>query len=430
MLEEIESNASLLNHEARFIRVRELTEVLCENLAVEDYGLQAVAETSPAKWHLAHTSWFFETFILCKYAADYKAYDSQFEFLFNSYYNAVGEQYPRAKRHLLSRPTVEEVFEYRKLVTDSISQLLNSATEDLLKKVIPLVELGIHHEQQHQELLLTDLKYNLFQNPMFPAYCATRSEAHFDGISSSPAQWSQFDSGLVTIGVNNLAGSSTFSFDNECPKHQVYLNSYELSNRLVTNGEYIEFIESGGYQQPKLWLSDGWDARKKNGWAAPLYWFKREGRWYHYTLLGIKPVNLSSPLCHISYYEADAYATWKSSRLPTEEEWEHAALQVSGSGNFLHTEHLEPIPVHSEIGIQQLFGDVWEWTQSSYRPYPGFKPLEGAVGEYNGKFMANQFVLRGGSCVTSQDHIRATYRNFFYPDARWQFSGFRLARDL
>lgn len=424
-----------------FVDVRTFSEKLCEPLKPEDYNLQAIAETSPAKWHLAHTSWFFETFILKKFLPDYTCFNSQFEYLFNSYYNAIGEQYPRPQRGLLSKPDVKVVYRYRQFITEQIKQLVSDLVEansNNLNDVLSLLRLGINHEQQHQELLLTDIKYNLFQNPLHPAY--RDSEDSLPQYSpKEPSlesiKWIAFDEKLVSIGVNQTdvtINQADFVYDNETPKHKFYRHYFEVANRLITNGEYLEFIEQGGYSDPQYWLSDGWDAVRNHQWQAPLYWFKKEGYWYIYTLNGLQPLQLDQPVTHISYYEADAFARWIGARLLTEQEWESIATSntlESAINNFVEDNVLHPVSATHNEQLQQLFGDVWEWTSSSYSAYPGFKPAAGAVGEYNGKFMCNQYVLRGGSCVTSRSHIRKTYRNFFYPDARWQFSGIRLARD-
>ncbi|WP_223669153.1 ergothioneine biosynthesis protein EgtB [Kangiella shandongensis] len=432
MLDQTTTASHLESVQTQFETVRAFTESLCEPLEVDDFGLQAMAETSPVKWHLAHTSWFFETFILKRYERGFKPYNPQYEYLFNSYYNAVGQQFPRPQRHLLSRPTVSEVFEYRQFITSKIVNLLKSLTSEQYDEALSLVVLGINHEQQHQELLLTDLKYNLYQNPLMPHYRKTND----DNVSlyRKPVEhdWLRFQPGLAVIGKDVEADvNSEFGFDNESPQHQHYLNGFELGNRLVTNAEYMEFIEHGGYECSEFWLSDGWDVRQQKQWHAPLYWFKDGGLWYHYTLAGVKPVNDDDPLAHVSYYEADAFASWKGARLPTEQEWEVAARNQPVKGRFVDAYYLKPVQAtEADDKLLQLYGELWQWTSSSYSPYPGYKPLAGAVGEYNGKFMANQFVLKGGSCATSKDHIRSTYRNFFYPEARWQFSGIRLARDL
>ena len=442
MLDKVKADSMVSTVTNSFLSVRTLTEKLCQPLEIEDYNLQAMAETSPVKWHLAHTTWFFETFILKPFEAQFKPFQPQYEYLFNSYYNAIGEQFSRPDRHLLSRPTVKEVLQYRKLITDRVVELLSDASQksNVATKILELVTLGIHHEQQHQELLLTDLKYNLYQNPLLPAYLPQRQSQQSSQLS--PVIWLKYEGGVTDIGQQGAEAFShdsfyynSFYYDNESPQHKHYIEPFELSHRLITNGEFLDFIESGGYDSPEFWLSDGWTKKCEENWGAPLYWFKKDGAWYHYTLRGVLPLDLNQAVTHVSYYEADAFASWAGARLPTEQEWESVARHVPVDGNFLGSGHYRPLSARSisatnESDIQQIFGDVWEWASSAYSPYPGYSPLKGAVGEYNGKFMANQFVLRGGSCVTSQNHIRATYRNFFYPEARWQFSGFRLARSL
>jgi len=421
-----------------FIAARLFTEQLCEPLTAEDYNLQAIAETSPVKWHLAHTSWFFETFIIKKFSSSFAPFNPRYEFLFNSYYNAIGEQFPRPQRGLLSRPSVKEVYEYRQWVTEQIKELVSSLVQhqnSRLSDALSLIRLGINHEQQHQELLLTDLKYNLFQNPVLPAYRSTKQLVD-QNEQVLPIEWIRFDEKLVMIGTDipDLpVTQNDFAYDNETPSHKFYRHQFSVANRLTTNGEYLAFIEEGGYQKPQYWLSDGWDAVREHQWQAPLYWFKKNDDWFVYTLNGVKPLNLNEPVAHVSYYEADAFARWSDARLLTEQEWESIAGEPqldSNSFNLVDNDVLHPVAATSNNGLQQLYGDVWEWTSSAYAPYPGFKAAAGAVGEYNGKFMCNQYVLRGGSCVTSQNHIRKTYRNFFYPDSRWQFSGIRLARDI
>ncbi len=406
--------------QARFLRACQASEQLCAPLQIEDYGLQAMPEVSPVKWHLAHTAWYFETFVLAVADADYQSPWPQYRHLFNSYYNGIGVQYPRARRGLLSRPTVAEVFRYRHEIRQRLETLLQSgnAGEELQQRI----ELGIQHEQQHQELMLTDLKYCLSLNPLRPAYAGHSGCA----VVAAPGTWDWLDypAGEVLIGHDG----QQFCFDNERPRHRVLLAPFRLASRLVSNHEYLEFIDDGGYQRPELWLSDGWAERQAAGWEMPLYWEQQGAEWAHFTLHGMQPLPLQAPLAHVSYYEADAYARWCGARLPTEAEWECAAGDCPVEGNFRETGRLAPVPaVATGAGAQQMFGDAWEWTASSYSPYPGFVPMRGELGEYNGKFMCNQFVLRGGSCVSPQDHLRASYRNFFYPRDRWQFSGIRLA---
>jgi ergothioneine biosynthesis protein EgtB len=406
---------------ARYAAVRRITAALCAPLALDDYGLQAMPEVSPPKWHLAHTTWFFETFLLKPFLRNYRPFDPQYEYLFNSYYNGVGPQYPRPQRGLLSRPTLDEVLRYRGQVDEAMTTLFDSAPESAWPDITARTTLGCHHEEQHQELLLTDVKYSLGVNPLRPAYRSDLPPA----AGAAPAQtWLRYPGGIRDIGCVG----SDFCFDNETPHHRVLLRDYSLASRLVTCGEYLEFIEAGGYDDPSNWLADGWNAVRERGWRAPLYWETIGGRRWLYTLGGLRPLNESEPVCHVSYYEADAYARWAGRRLPTEAEWEVAAQSLPVSGNLREVGELHPVPAAS-AAESQLFGDAWEWTASAYAPYPGYRPLPGAIGEYNGKFMANQMVLRGGSCVTPTDHIRASYRNFFYPHDRWQFSGIRLADD-
>lgn len=401
--------------------VRRQTESLCRPLTVEDYGLQAMADASPAKWHLAHTSWFFETFLLIPYAAGYRRFHPHFDYLFNSYYNAVGAQYPRAKRGQLSRPTVADVYGYRAHVDAAMQQLLAGAG-DRWREIGSRTQLGCQHEQQHQELLLTDIKYNFSVNPLRPAY---RADLPVGTGDAGRPDFVEFSEGIREIGHAGPA----FAFDNETPRHRVYLNRFALAARPVLNGDYLEFIDAGGYDNPVYWLSDGYRVARESDWSAPLYWELRDGQWWQFTLAGMRPLNLAEPVCHVSYYEADAYARFAGKRLPTEAEWEIAAADAPRNGNLGDGGFLHPAPAHGGTGLRQLFGDVWEWTQSGYTAYPGFRAPAGALGEYNAKFMANQMVLRGGSCATPAGHIRPSYRNFFYPADRWQFSGFRLADD-
>jgi ergothioneine biosynthesis protein EgtB len=401
----------------QYLAVRRTTERLCEPLATEDYVVQAMPDASPAKWHLAHVSWFFETFLLRPHLPGYRPIEERYAVLFNSYYNGAGPQFARPARGHLSRPTVAEVYAYRAHVDKAMRALLERPDEHVAA-LAAVVELGCHHEQQHQELLVTDLKYNLSVNPLRPAYGAPRAEA----AAARPLAPVDVAGGVVEIGH----GGAAFGFDNERPRHRVLLAPYQLGSRPVTNGEYREFVEDGGYEQPELWLSDGWRTVQERGWRAPLYWERSDGAWSSYTLAGSGPLAAEAPVTHVSYYEADAYARWRGARLPTEFEWEHAATAERAPGTLLDDDPREPAAA-SGPGLAQMTGDVWEWTASAYLPYPGFRPLEGALGEYNGKFMVNQMVLRGGSCATPRSHIRPTYRNFFPPDARWQFSGIRLA---
>jgi ergothioneine biosynthesis protein EgtB len=407
----------------RYQQVRQLSESICHPLAIEDYVIQSMPDVSPPKWHLAHTTWFFETFLLVPNLPKYEVFHPQFGYLFNSYYETVGKRHPRPQRGLLSRPTVEEIYRYRIYVDQGMQTLLSHDLDPALKV---LILLGLHHEQQHQELLLTDIKHILALNPLHPAYRTDIPLAPQQTIATE--QWLDYPGGLHSLGCSDTEFAFDFAFDNESPVHPVYLQDYYLASRLVTNAEYLEFIQAGGYSNPDYWLSAGWATVQTAHWEAPLYWEQLDGEWWVMTLSGLRPLNLHEPVCHVSFYEADAFARWAGKRLPTEAEWEVAAMQVPVQGNLLAQEQFHPMPAAGATRPDQLFGDVWEWTQSAYLPYPGFKPAAGAVGEYNGKFMCNQMVLRGGSCVTPPNHIRPTYRNFFPPETRWQFSGIRLAR--
>ena len=423
--EKVEITASASDLRRRYQEVRALSERLCEPLETEDYVIQTMPEASPTKWHLAHTSWFFETFLLQPNIPNYRSAHPQYNYLFNSYYNAVGPFHCRPKRGLLSRPTVSEVYEYRKYVDALMLDLLEQAGTQKLETLEPRITLGLNHEQQHQELMVTDLKHVFSQNPLRPVY----RKRVLNGVRPVPSvRWFPFEEGIHTIGH---AGSG-FSYDNEGPVHRVLTNNFLLSSRLVTNGEYLNFMLDGGYQRSELWLSLGWNTVKERLWRAPLYWEEQEdGDWQTMTLAGLRSLCLEEPVCHVSFFEADAFARWSGARLPSEEEWEIATSGVPLEGNFVDNEVFNPAPLVSEQFVpSQMFGDVWEWTRSPYSPYPGYAPAPGALGEYNGKFMCNQFVLRGGSCATSKSHIRPTYRNFFPPDARWQFSGLRLAKDV
>jgi len=374
------------------------------------------------KWHLAHTTWFFETFVLARYAAGYRPFDPAYRTLFNSYYVSVGERHPRPERGMLSRPTLEEVLSYREHVDAAMAGLCR---RDQPRGVGELVELGLQHEQQHQELMLTDVKHLFSRNPLKPAY---RRRWPLTTIRARKPRWIGVEGGACEVGH---AGRG-FAFDNETPLHRVWLAPFEIASHPVTHGDFLAFIDDAGYRRPELWLSAGWDAAQAEGWQAPLYWTRREAAWTSFTLHGEVPVDPNTPVCHISFYEAEAYARWAQARLPTEVEWEHAAESASRDGNFVESGALHPLALREsppEGQLAQAFGDVWEWTRSDYGPYPGFKPAGGALGEYNGKFMSGQYVLRGGSCATPAAHVRHTYRNFFAPQARWQFSGLRLARD-
>ena len=412
-------------------RVRQFTEQLCEPLAIEDYLLQTVVEASPPRWHLAHVSWFFETFLLRPFLPGYRVFHERFEYLFNSYYEQTGSGFwPRAERGLLSRPTVAEVYDYRHHVDQAMERLIAMDGATDWPEIAGRICIGLNHEQQHQELLVADIKRNLAHNPLRPAY-RPDLPASPPG-EPDPVSYLDFEGGLVEIG----AGPHGFAWDNERPRHQVFLRPFALADRPVTNGEVLEFIADGGYSNPALWLSDGWSWVRSQGVVAPLYWEHcgdqvAEG-WQVMTLGGMRRLDPAEPASHLSYYEADAFATWAGRRLPTEAEWEHAAVGVPVEGNFVDAGWLQPRPAGPQAiaGMpRQLFGDCWEWTASAYLPYPGYRQPAGALGEYNGKFMVNQIVLRGGSCATSRDHCRATYRNFFYPHERWQFLGLRLAED-
>jgi len=402
----------------RFRAVRSATDGLRAALTAEDQMVQSMPDCSPAKWHAAHTTWFFETFLLAQ-AAWYKPFDPRFRDVFNSYYKQVGEHPFRGDRGTFSHPTIEEVRQYREHVDAAMQRLISAG---LTPQDSALVELGLNHEQQHQELLLTDIKHAFWSQPLRPAYAqAARGHA----ADAPPIQFLAFEGGPIEIGHDGRG----FAFDNELPRHTEWMQPFALASRLVTNAEYLEFIEDSGYARPELWLSDGWDTVCRLGWKAPLYWEKNPaGAWTNFTLNGPHAVEPAEPVCHVSFYEADAFARWAGARLPRESEWEHAAASRAVAGNFVESRNYHPVTATGQ-GLQQLFGDAWEWTASAYLGYPGFRPAEGAVGEYNGKFMCNQMVLRGGSCATPQSHLRATYRNFFPPHARWQFSGVRLAHD-
>ena len=406
-----------------FARVRARTEALVAPLSAEDCCVQSMPDASPAKWHLAHTSWFFETFVLERDLPGYRAFDPHFRVLFNSYYHGVGAQHPRPQRGLLTRPSLDEVLAYRAHVDRHVAELLAKGEPG---DAAAGVELGLHHEQQHQELLLTDAKHLLAANPLRPAYRSDLARA-VRGASPPPLRWHRVETALREIGADGAG----FHFDNEAPRHPLLVPAFEIASRLVTSGEYLAFVEAGGYAQPEWWLSDGFAAVCSEGWCAPGYWQHRDGAWHEFTLGGLRPLDLAAPVAHVSFYEADAFSRWSQARLPTEAEWEVVAATAPIAGNLAERDALHPLPLEGDApgAPSQLFGDVWEWTQSPYVAYPGFRPAAGAIGEYNGKFMCNQLVLRGGSCATPGDHVRASYRNFFPPAARWQWSGIRLARD-
>jgi len=410
---------------AGYTEARKFTEDLCEPLEIEDYIIQSMPDVSPTRWHLAHTSWFFETFILKPEQPDYQTPNELFSYLFNSYYNAIGDQFPRPKRGLLSRPTVKEVIAYRHHVDAAMKTFISEMEEDVRDRLAALIVLGINHEQQHQELMITDIKHVFSQNPLNPVLAVNAAVA--PEPEDCALQWVEFGEQLATIGYPGTG----FHFDNEGPPHQVLVRSFEMASRPTTNAEYLNFIEDGGYQRPELWLSDGWAQVCEHEWEAPLYWRRVQDEWREFSTRGLQALNLLEPVTHISYYEADAYATWADSRLPSEQEWELASEMVGLRGQFSEDQLFHPTPCsNGDRGLHQMMGSVWEWTASSYSPYPGFRAPAGAVGEYNGKFMINQNVLRGGSCATPAGHIRKSYRNFFHPHCRWQFSGLRLARDL
>ncbi len=412
--------------------VRARTEALCEPLEIEDYVLQSMPDASPARWHLAHTTWFFETFLLRRWRPSLPAREPLYRYLFNSYYNGVGDQFPRSLRGTQSRPTVSRIYAWRAEIDEQVLALLSEEDGEALRQVLAV---GLNHEEQHQELLLTDIKHALNQNPLCPAL---RSREHPAPGVRAPG-WVEVEGGLVELGYRgehppgSLSRRLPFHFDNEGPLHRAWLAPYALGRELVTRGEFKAFMADGGYRRPELWLSDGWATAQARGWQAPLYWEKRDGGWVERTLAGPKPLVDDAPLVHVSFFEADAYARWAGARLPTEGEWEHAARLQGGALDGTLQEHGHHHPVglgEGGGGLRHLLGEVWQWTASAYLPYPGYRPPEGAIGEYNGKFMNDQRVLRGASCATPGDHARLTYRNFFQADKRWQFTGLRLARDL
>ena len=411
----------------RYKSVRRRSVDLCKPLQIEDFGVQPMADASPPKWHLAHITWFFETFLLQKYASNYSPYHPAFEHLFNSYYNGVGDPFPRLRRGSLSRPTVVEIYTYRDSVDEALLTFVSDGkfTDQAASEIVQLLELGLQHEQQHQELLLTDIKYNLGNNPLFPSYHESSIVLSMDSPGPlKKVSFSEHDPGLVDIGA-----VSGFAFDNEYPRHKSFIGPFGIANRPVSNGEYLQFIHDGGYQRADLWLAQGWVALQERRALQPLYWYQiGSGSWSEYRMDGLHPLQLDAPVVHINGFEAMAYACWAGARLPSEFECEGAAAKQPQSGNFADSNRFHPMI--NDGSSEQFFGDVWEWTSSAYGPYPGYKTLEGVLGEYNGKFMSSQLVLRGGSCVTDSTHIRASYRNFFYPGDSWQFSGIRLAVDL
>lgn len=442
-------------------KVRQASLVIAEPLSEQDMQIQSMPEASPTKWHLAHTSWAFETFIIKPHLNNYKVFNPQFEYLFNSYYNAIGRQFPRAQRGLLSRPSYQEILQYRQHIDVFMTELIE-AQSDLNHSLINLIRLVINHEQQHQELMLTDIKHALFINPYYPVYCKSTPPKYF----KTSLNWKNYDADLYQIGHSHTKQTHTrqsdtkhdhikhshtkhsnikqnhavhnqddFYFDNEGPQHQVYLQPFKIASRLVSNAEFLEFVKNGGYQESSFWLSEAWANIIQQQLTAPYYWVKKNNSWYQYTSSGLQPLELDAPVMHVNYFEASAFANSLNKRLPTEQEWEVACIDVSVEGTFFDRTNMHPksswnAESSSGVELQQMFGELWQWTSSSYNAYPGFKPVEGAIGEYNGKFMVNQYVLRGGSIATPQDHIRPSYRNFFYPDASWQYTGIRLADNL
>lgn len=408
--------------------VRLATLALVKPLSEADCTVQSMPDASPVKWHLAHTSWFFETFVLTPHVAGYAVFNPAFKVLFNSYYHAVGARHPRAERGQITRPGLQEVLAYRAHVDAAMGRLMTLG--GLSPDADALIELGCHHEQQHQELILTDVKHLLSLNPLRPVY---QKHWPLTTIQPSKSSWVDVAEGLYEIGHDRTQTGSAFAFDNESPRHRVWLNAFQIASQPVTHGDFMAFVNDGGYQRSDLWLSAGWDAVYAGGWEGPLYWEQKDHCWSVFTLHGEVPVEPHAPVCHVSFYEAEAYARWAGARLPTEAEWEVASRSAASRGNFLESGTLHPLALREaspDNEMAQAFGDVWEWTRSDYAPYPHFQAAAGAVGEYNGKFMSGQYVLRGGSCTTPASHIRATYRNFFAPQTRWQFSGLRLARDV
>lgn len=422
-----DTNASRAKVAASLQDTRACTEALAEPLSAEDQTIQSMTDASPAKWHRAHTTWFFETFILSPNLDGYRLFDEQYGYIFNSYYEAIGARHPRPERGLLTRPTAEEIRKYRNHVDLAMHDFIMDSSVKTWREIQPLIILGINHEQQHQELLLMDILHAFSCNPLEPNYAGTTP---LPAQAAPDLAWIEFNGEIREIGKDS-SEDEDFYFDNEGPRHEVVIRPFKLANRLTTNLEWIEFIEDGGYERPEYWLADGWAKVQSESWRAPLYWYEDEpGQWSAFGLRGRQPVNLDAPVCHVSYFEANAFASWARKRLPTEAEWEIAAEDQSVDGNLLPRATYRTVPAMApKQHLTQMYGDVWEHTQSPYAPYPGYKTAEGAVGEYNGKFMSNQMVLRGGSCITPAGHIRKTYRNFFYPHQRWMFAGVRLAED-
>lgn len=410
----------------KFESVRLTTEKICQPLLEEDFLLSATQDTSPPKWHLAHTTWFFENFVLRKFLPDLPPFKNEFNFLFNSYYKNWGPHLKKEKRNILSRPTTKEIFLYRQEITKRVIDLIHSMMKEDFQLFLESLELGINHEQQHQELLLMDIKRNFYENPLRPKY---NGENYHRPYEISKITWHNIPSGLFPVGAPKR--NESFSFDNEKDAHHQWIESCMISSHLVTNEDYFTFIEEGGYDNSTLWHSDGWELKKLESWIAPLYWEKNGQEWWYFTLGGMMPIDGSAPVCHVSYYEAMAFAKWKGGRLPTEFEWETAAKQEKLDGVFLEERYLDPIPSGEDFQtFSQIHGSVWEWTQSAYMPYPRYEKYQRGLGEYNEKFMVNQMVMRGGSCITPRSHYRPTYRNFYYPHMRWQYGGIRLAKDL
>ena len=411
----------------QYAAIRSQTEALCAPLQTEDYVVSSMVDVSPTKWHLAHTSWFFETFVLKEHSRSYSPLDDRYAFLFNSYYVQAGERHCRAQRGLATRPTVSEVYAYRAHVDDAMDRLLAAIDGDFSHPATSVIELGLNHEQQHQELLLTDIKHVFWTNPLRPAYLSQPTTS--SGVAA-PLTWIDVADGVYRIGHDATVPGAGFAFDNEAPAHRVFAEPFSLASRLVTNAEYLEFVEDGGYERAPLWLSNGWATVQQRGWTAPIYWERVDDGWQEFTLAGLRALEPDEPVCAISYYEADAFARWAGHRLPTEMEWEIVAASAPVDGRFVEARRFHPGPASAgDTAVQQLYGDVWQWTQSPYVAYPGYAPATGAIGEYNGKWMSEQWVLRGASCATPRSHARRTYRNFFPSDARWQFAGIRLAKD-
>lgn len=405
---------------ADFQRVRSYTEYLCKPLVTDDYQIQSIVQTSPPKWHIAHVTWFFEAFVLPHFQSDYKPFDPDYNFLFNSYYYTHGDLHPRPRRGLLSRPSVDDIYQYRAYVNEKMRELMENIDENSWSDLAFRVTLGLNHEEQHQELLLMDIKHNFSVNPLKPSY---RNDLVIPQGETRAMNWVERKGGIHSIGHEGRH----FAYDNETPRHKVLIHDHRLADRFITNGEYLEFVEAGGYTNPALWLSDGWALIQKEQWQHPLYWEKQGDQWQQFTLGGVRDLNLYEPVCHLSFYEADAYARWAGKRLPLEEELETLLEEQSFEDTLAKNDVLHPLPSGQSA---QWCGELWAWTASPYSAYPGFKPLAGTMGEYNGKFMSNQMVLKGGACVTPVGHARASYRNFFYPEDRWAFTGLRLAEDL